>query len=250
MRYLFYIIIFMLVLTAGVITFATRDGKQQPPGDYIAKVNGRYIMESDLVKGRNVSLDSHDTKHEFINSLITKEVLIHEAMERKIDQEDAFRQSVKNFYEQSLIKTLLDRQQEQLPRTPTEADISAYLNFHNKMVKISLKPVNTSSQGSNETCRAETIESLFQNLAFSLRMHLLHLHEGDVSEKIDFMGCSYTVRLDAVSKTAQNGPPETHEKAAALIEDFNREELLRKWIADLVQKAHVEVNTQKIKEPQ
>jgi hypothetical protein len=249
MRYLFYIIIFMLLLTVGVITLATRDGKQ-PPGDYIAKVNGHYIMESDLAKGRNVSLDAHDIKYEFINSLITKEVLIHEAMERKIDQEETFRQSVKNFYEQSLIKALLDRQQEKLPRTPTEADISAYLNLHNKMVKISLKPVSTSSQGSSEVCQAETIESLFQNLAFSLRMNLLHLHEGDMSEKIDFMGCSYTIRLDTVSKTAQNGPPENPGKAAALIEDFNREQLLRKWIADLVQKAHVEVNTHKIEEPQ
>ena len=249
MRYLIYIVIFMLLLTGGVILLTTSK-KEQPVGAYIAKVNGRYIRESDLAKGRDVSLDSHDIKYEFLNSLITKEVLIHEAMERKIDQEDAFRQSIKNFYEQSLIKTLLDRQQEKLPRTPTEADISAYLNLQNKMVKISLKPVNTSSQGNSEVCRTETIESLFQNLASSLRMNLLHLHEGDVSEKIDFMGCSYTIRLDAVSKTAQNGPPENHEKVAALIEDFNREQLLRKWISDLVQKAHVEVNTPKIEVPQ
>ena len=118
MRYLFYIIIFMLLLTAGVITLTARDGKQ-PPGDYIAKVNDRYILKSDLTKGRNVSLDSHDIKYEFINSLITKEVLIHEAMERKIDQEEAFRQSIKNFYEQSLVKTLLDRQ---LEKPPPQAD--------------------------------------------------------------------------------------------------------------------------------
>ena len=249
MRYLFYIIIIMLLLTAGVITLTARDGKQ-PPGDYIAKVNDRYILKSDLTKGRNVSLDSHDIKYEFINSLITKEVLIHEAMERKIDQEEAFRQSIKNFYEQSLVKTLLDRQLEKPPPKPTEADISAYLNLHNKKVKIRLQPVSASSQGSSEVCQAETIESLFQNLAFSLRMNLLHLHEGDVSDKIDFMGCSYTIRLDTVSKTAQNGSPENHEKVAALIEDFNREQLLRKWIAELVQKAHVEVNTHTIEVPQ
>lgn len=249
MRYLMYIIAFMLLLTAGVITLANRNEKQ-PAGDYIAKVNGRYILESDLAKMRNVSLDSHEAKDEFINSMITKEVLIHEALQRKIDQEEAFRLSIKNFYEQSLIKTLLDRQQEKLPRKPTEAEISSYLNLYNKKVKISLQPVSTSSQGSTKGCQAETIESLFQNLAFSLRMQLLHLHEGDVSEKIDFMGCSYTIRLDTVSTTTQNGSPESHEKVAALIEDFNREQLLRKWIAELVQKAKIEVKTHKIEEPQ
>lgn len=249
MRYLFYIVVFMLILTAGVITsVATREDKK-PAGLYIAKVNDRYIMESDLAKERNVSLDSHDIKYEFLNSLITKEVLIHEALNKKIDQEEAFRLSIKNFYEQSLIKTLLDRQQEKLPRKPTEAEISAYLNLYNKTVQVTLQPVSKSSQGSSEACQAETIESLFQNLSLSIRMNLLHLREGQVSEKTDLMGCTYTIRLDAASKTGLEGLPENRDKAASLIEEFNREQMLQKWIAELVQKAHVEVNTPKAEAP-
>lgn len=249
MRYLIYIVIFMLLLTGGVIIL-TISKKEPPVGDYIAKVNGRYILKSDLDKVRSVSLDSHEAKNELINSMITKEVLIHEALQRKIDQEEAFRQSIKTFYEQSLIKTLLDRQQEKQPRKPTEAEISAYLNLYNKQVKINLKPVSASAQGSSESCQAETIASLFQNLAFPLRMTLLRLHAGDVSDRIDFMGCSYTIRLDTVSKTDHNDSPENREKVATLIEEFNREQLLRKWIAELVQKANVEVNTHTIEEPQ
>lgn len=245
MRYLFYIVIFMLLLTGGIVTLANLQEKE-PAGDYIAKINGRYILESDLAKMRNVSLDSHAAKEEFINSMITREVLLQEALHRKIDQEEAFRLSIKNFYEQSLIKTLLDRQQEKLPRPPTEADVSAYLTLYNKRVRLSLQPVGPTSQETKEECQAETIESLFQNLAFPLRMNLLHLHAGDVSDRIDFMGCSYTIKLDTISSTGHNDPPENREKIAALIEEYNKEQLLRKWIAELVQKATIEVKAHKI----
>ena len=68
------------------------------------------------------SYGSNEKKH-FIHSLINKELLIQEAQRLEINREESFRRSVENFYEQSLIKNLMDRKYADLKIKVSERDV-------------------------------------------------------------------------------------------------------------------------------
>ena len=62
----------------------------------------------------------HENRQEFLKSVVVEQLLIQEAKRQKIDQEPQFREAIKNHYEQSLVKILLERKNQSLDETVTE----------------------------------------------------------------------------------------------------------------------------------
>ncbi len=71
-------------------------------------------------------------KSDCVNSLITKELLLQESQREGIDKEESFRESIQNFYEQSLIKLLIDRKFASLHVTVSDEDVNRYIALMNK----------------------------------------------------------------------------------------------------------------------
>jgi len=83
----------------------------------VAEVN-KYKMTIEDLKyeltnmpyDRPYVLESEEGRMKYINSLLEKEILLQEAQEQGIDKEKDFMRSIENYWEQALLKLLLERE--------------------------------------------------------------------------------------------------------------------------------------------
>ena len=246
MRYLIYILSFMVVLTAAGLVFVFNNRDLDPLQEYVLRVNDRYIPASVVDRFRKASLDHIGAEEECISSIITEEVLLQEALLQKLDQEESFRVAVKKYYEQSLVKTLLDSKMQSLNNNCTKEEVDAYMALLNKTVHISLLPAPEPGKDAvASTEKEDEIRTSFQNLALPSRMSLLFLKEGQTTSPVDFFNNRYMIRLNSISAGDGVKSDVTRAEVKELISDYRREEALRQWISGLVQKADVEIVNQK-----
>ncbi len=123
MKYLYYIV-GILAVFSGLVAFWLLDTNVEFSEPAIV-VNDRIITESEY-KELLPSKPYYMTENQYIDSIITKQLLIQEAVRQNINKEESFRKSVENFYEQSLIKILLDRKQNALAVDATDEQIEEY----------------------------------------------------------------------------------------------------------------------------
>lgn len=92
--------------------------------DYLLRVNDYRISREDvdaLLKFEG-ELDSNfyvgdDTRTEFIESLIQKQLLIQEAKKQNFDQREKFRQTIQRYWESTLIRDLLAEKTQQIRKS-------------------------------------------------------------------------------------------------------------------------------------
>lgn len=121
MRYITYMIVF-LTLSLAILGYGLMSMSKKPSGNWVIKVNDRAITKEEFEKAfkRYASLHGGIDKKAFIEETITKELLIQEAKKRGIDTEDPFVYSMQNYYEQTLIKNLLQSVMSEIKFTDEE----------------------------------------------------------------------------------------------------------------------------------
>src|SRR6056297_2464487 len=121
MRYLYYIIVIVLLATAG-FAFLRHEKASVDVSRPAITINDRIITENELQD--RLAAKPHDmTDQQYIDSLIMQELLIQEALKQNIHKEESFRRSVENFYEQSLVKILLDRKSRETDPEVTQQEV-------------------------------------------------------------------------------------------------------------------------------
>lgn len=89
--------------------------------DVVAQVN-RYKMSIEDLKDelKNIPYDepallrTREGRMEYINRLLEKQVLLQEAQLRGLDKEKDFMRSIENYWEQALLKALLERKSREI----------------------------------------------------------------------------------------------------------------------------------------
>ncbi|HSR35908.1 MAG TPA: SurA N-terminal domain-containing protein, partial [Desulfurivibrionaceae bacterium] len=107
MRYLYAIAVFVLLVSASFLAYRFYPATTATE-DVAIQINDRIITRAEFnqkYQSRGGVQDPFTAQpgEDFIQALITKELLIQEAKRLGLDREEPFRQSVQNFYEQSLI---------------------------------------------------------------------------------------------------------------------------------------------------
>jgi hypothetical protein len=204
-------------------------------------VNDRIISEDEFQKMLKRK-PAYMTQEQFIDSVIEKQLLIQEAVKLKINKEENFRSSVENFYEQSLIKILIDRKLDSLVVDVTNEELAKYEEYLQKklvITKLHYPSLNDYEKRTNETI--ETIESDFVDLSDDLKFIVLDLYIGDASDPhaTDFGVIIY--RLDKVQKSKIKGKqPEFDIKHVSLfIEDKKKEQILSAWTAKIRENSEI-----------
>ncbi len=106
MRHL-YILLFFFIISSLVFSFALfRDNKSEGVPAII--INDKIITKTELKKLIGLKPQNVD-RLEFIDSIITREILIQKALKEKIHKEESFRKSIQDHYENLLINILKDR---------------------------------------------------------------------------------------------------------------------------------------------
>ncbi len=229
MKYIYYIIVIMIIFS-GLAVYGLKDTRVVISKPFLS-INDRIISEDEF-KNMLVRKPSYMSREQFIESVIEKQLLIQEAIKMDINKEESFRLSVENFYEQSLIKILLDRELDSLKVDVTNDEIAKYKAFvQNKLflTKMSYLSMKDEQNKTNEII--EKFETDFIDLSEDLKFMVLNLNIGESSKpKVTDFGV-FVYRLDDIQKN--KAPDKIQEfdmnQVSLYIQDKKKELLLAEW---------------------
>ncbi len=241
MRYIYYIAIILLGLSA-IIGYELRSPKNSTK-DAALIIDDRIFTTGEFNKLYSQHQPRIQSKTDFINSLITKELLIKESQKEGIDKEESFRNSIQNFYEQSLIKLLIDRKLASLKVIVSDAEVNTYLAARQKKFYITLFSFDSPEQVHKSTfSHGEKRTVYLDDLSGSIRNSVLALKEGQMTAPVK-TGDTYTViRLDKVELDPSRPPSDREkEKVRVMLTEEKKENIMDDWIAGLRKKAAIKI---------
>ena len=242
MKYL-YTILAIIVLATLLTIFFTLPGKRTPQKDIAISING-HDFSKDTVAAEGNKYGYHtDQQVEVYDTLITREVLIQEAEKQAIQKEESFRLSLKNYYENSLVKTLLDRQNSKLQVHITDEDIESYISFLGKIVTFTRLDKIPSSSEEAVSAKGLSNTALFTDLATQVRLLLSSLQPSQYGIKFDTGNESYALRLDEVQSSPDYIPKTVNrERIREMLEEYQKEQQINRWILQLRHNATITIH--------
>ena len=244
MRYIRIILALLILASIAALIYLWPRASAQKQ-DVVATINGYQLARSEL----SSSLSEEERGHEMedvLNAAITRTLLIQEAERQKIDKEEAFRKSLKNFYEQSLLKTLIDRKYAALNVAVSDEDIDRYLSLFGKNIRFTRLQVSANPPYRPVSNQGETTDVPFDNLADSLKPIISSLKPGEYAVRFDTGHEQYGLRLDAVTApaTASTATVVLPRAIAKMdIEQSKKEQLVGQWLMELRQNANITIHT-------
>ena len=207
--------------------------------DILVTVNGHNLPKSVLEQKKKQSGYHSKDDRALLDTIIINELLLQEAQRQQIDKEPNFRLSVQNYYEQSLIKILIDRQFSTAKGEATDKDIDRYITNHGKMFTFSRL---SGDQGTDSSQKAEQKTVLFDDLSASLKIMLSDMKAGE--EKIYYQTGNevLSLRLDRVEQGPVQEPFTGNRKSIRrIIDNYKRERAMTSWIKELRDRAIITV---------
>lgn len=200
-------------------------------------VNGHNLPRSILEqKKAQTGYHSKDDKA-ILDNIIINELLLQEAQRQGIDKEPNFRISVQNYYEQSLIKILIDRQFSDVKTKATDEDIDKYISHYGQLFTFTRLPDNGSADTSQV---AEQKTVLFDDLSKSLKLMLGGMKEGDIVTDFYTGSEVVTFRLDKIEPDPAQEPfTGNRDSIRRIITNYKKEQALTDWIKELRDKATI-----------
>lgn len=242
MKYIYYVIAVMVVFS-GLTAYGLFDNTRLEISQPFITVNDRIISENEFEK-LLARKPSYMTQGQYIDSIVEKQLLIQEAVKMGINKEENFRQSVENFYEQSLIKILLDRKMGEFVVDVSSDEIEKYriyMEYTFSITKHIFPTLDDFKKKTNETI--EKIDKDFINLSDDLKFTVMNLAQGESSRpKSGRFGVAvYT--LDGMKKN-ENIPEELKKdfdikKVSLYIQDKKKEQLMDEWTEQIRQSAEI-----------
>ncbi len=243
MKYLYYILAF-IAASSIVCSFFLFRGSATPIEECALIVNDRKISRKDFEQPIAARMNKDETEGDYLESVITRELLIQEARRQGIGREETFRAAMQSFYEQSLVKVLMNRQYSDFSVDVTDVDLDQYTKWMNSKVSFTLFSYEKIEDIKKGTFANQEVRSgkIFKFSEF-VRQQLYNLQpsEGTAPSR---SGDMYLVfRLDTIepgestSEAHRATPDEFRAELAAL----KKEQLMSKWLNDLRDKADIVV---------
>ncbi|MCP4723076.1 MAG: hypothetical protein GY860_26790 [Desulfobacteraceae bacterium] len=238
MKYLYYIAGILLVFSV-LVAFWLLDTKVEISEPCIV-VNDRIITKFEY-KELLPSKPYYMTEDQYIDSIITKQLLIQEAVRQDINKEESFRQSVEDYYEQSLIKILLDRKLNSITVDVTNKEIERYKSFSQSRVYISKLLYKTLAEAlAEKNFTLQKIESGFMDISDDLKFIIFNLEKGQSSEPFVSDTGVVVYRLEDME------PMDTKkiwdldlERVSLFIQEEKKELLMEEWSKKLKKNAEI-----------
>ncbi len=245
MKYLFIILAIVCGTTALSFYFLIPPAKIVP-SDIAITVNDYDIADNGALQEITDSGYHAEEESDRYDTIITRVLLLQEAQKQKIDREESFRKELKTYYENSLIKILLERKDSQITVDVSEADINGYLSFVNTVV--SFTRLDTVPTSDNEATYAGGLTNTvpFDDLATPMQLLLSSLKPGQFGVNFDTGSEKYAVRLDSVSAIDDSSPQNIDRPyLLKMLEDYKREQKINSWLAKLKQDANITIHNKK-----
>ena len=236
MKYLFTLLAIVLAVTS-VTAFYLWPKPEIINKDILVTVNGHSLPLSLLDQKKAQSGNHRKDNKAILDDIIIHELLLQEAQRLNIDKEPSFRRSVQNYYEQSLIKILIDRQFRDTKTKVTDQDIDRYISNYGKVFTYTRLPGNN-SHGSSQKPEQRSI--LFDDLSDSLKLILGSMQCGDVVTDFGTDGGAISFRLDRIEPGPEQESFHGNRKLIRkIISNYKKERALTAWIKKIRDRATI-----------
>jgi len=242
MKYIITIIVIICAAASVTIYFIWPE-KAPDTTNVAVTVNGHNLAKNSVETAGGKSGYHSEEYADLLDSAITRELLIQEAQRQDLDKEESFRVSLKTFYEESLIKTLMDRQYSAPTTIITGAEVDTYLSYFGKMVTFSRLPVVDHKLHVSAEVTVPQNEVLFDDLAEPMKILLSCLKPGEYAVKFDTGNEEYAIRLEKVggaSETITTLPAREHVKV--MLEEYKQQQQIDNWLYELRNKASITIH--------
>jgi hypothetical protein len=242
MRYLYYIAAIMLVFS-GLAVYGLFDTRIEISEPFIS-VNDRIISKAEFEK-MSRRKPAYMSREQFVESVIDQQLMIQEAIRMDIHKEESFRDAVENFYEQSLIKILLDRKLDALQVDVTKKEIARYQEYCGYKVFLTKYIYPDMENALNRTNgTVQTVAADFTTLSDDLKFTVLDLEKKQFSQPVHRgMQGVVAYRLDDVKKSTSMEKDQSEildvQHIQRQLQDMKKEQLLEDWTRSIRQSADI-----------
>lgn len=232
-------------MTSFAALVAYHTTKPHPAEKNIAITINRKYITLDEFNARFASVQATD-RQDFINSLIVRELMIQDAQKEGIDKDEAFRRSIQDYYEQSLIKQVMDKKIKNLKVDVTDHEIDHFSAFQNSTVKVTVFRADNENAAKKGQFRIQEAKTLRVNdLADNVCDSLESLQEGSLTSPICSIDGCVAFRLDSVTTSASEPlSAESRRKVRTVLLERKKQRAMDLWIADLRAKSDIRISIQ------
>lgn len=245
MRYLIRLFLIVFIISALSSLFLTPKSPNNREEDIALSVNGRQFLKERIDNEQSKYGYHNNELSSIYNSLITEEVLIQEAQRLGIDKEEEFRLALKNYYEQSLVKILLDRKTREIQNqvAVSDADIDNYQEKIGSTITFTRFDKSGSKQEEKSTSTVP-----FDDLAESLKILISTLRPGEQGDGFDTGSDSFIIRLDNVAPAQKGGTQDySRKEIEEILHEAVIQQKMNRWLSELIGKADITIHNQKEK---
>lgn len=240
MKYIYYILAFLFIVS---VLIGIELKSKKTTEDIAIRINDRVITSKELKSLYESQQPYKQPLEDFINALITKELLIQESKKMGIDKEETFRRSIQNFYEQSLIKQLIDRKISSASVTISENELNNYISLMNKKYHVSIFSFNNPEEAERSTLsQGEKKIFLFDDMSEEIRGKITNLKTGEHTLPIKSGEKYIVIRVDKIEELKGAYLNEKdREKIKDMLLDEKKKNLINEWISSMRARAKIEV---------
>jgi hypothetical protein len=205
-------------------------------------INDRLISRSELDEFSQVG-SYHSEGEGFLDAIIARELLIQEAVKLGIHEEEAFRKSIEEFYEQSLVKALVDRKFRLLAPDVTGEMVSKYQAMCLKAVGYT-KAVyeNEASLEEGKSLTSAEYVYNFEDLSDKLKYSLFILEPGESTLPERSNEGIVVYRLDGISDSETPGEEMvSDEQVREFLIEQGKTAMFDAWLRDVRKNARIEI---------
>lgn len=239
MRYIYAIILILILATAGLF-LVDRVLFRQPRGEIAFKVNDRVMTVEELDLRRRYAPYAMSDPEGFVDSLVTRELLIQEARRRRLDRRPAFQLAMEEHYEQSLIRQLLDSLKAEIRVHVDAGQIKAYRQAARYRYVLTRALIHRDLAG-RESRKEERIEENFVDLPPAWQLHLLGLQEGESCAPFPVGDGVCVLRLEKRLPAAGTVDRLDEADIRSLLEESTRQARIDAWVDRLRRDADIEI---------
>lgn len=247
MKYIYGIIGIILFLSCVMWGVSSIDSGEAP-GENALVINERSISFAELQQMWQQKPYHYRDQKEFLDDLVLREILIQEAIVAGIADEEQFKRLIQDFFEQSLVKTLLDRKQlEQHIELSTEI-LTRFRNARQLRYQLNIfrYPTYAAAQA-KENPQTRVMTEDFVAMPESIQAQILNLQPDELS--VPFADGSDYVRLQitAVESAQQlQITDDSEEELQQQLRYLLQQQRLEEWIQQLRQQAVVHYPQQRL----
>lgn len=241
MKYLIIILCILCAVTLATTVIIWPEG-QTHPDEGVVTINDHTLTRQDILDYKDRTAH-HGSNNEFIDEIITKQLLIAEAQRRKIDKERTFRLALKTFYEHSLIKILMERVTTSIEAEVTDAEVENYLISFGKT--FTFYTLQTDGKTTLATIMAEgkRYSTKFDNLSGQLQQTLAGMEPGKTTTTFVTGNEKIAVHLEKISGATTDSQDFDKEIIRTQLRQTKIEEQVNSWLGELREQASITYNT-------